>query len=226
MKKLLLLAVMALTLVGANAATDGQTYEAVNGLKIVNRWTFDRVHTPKEYQNSPICHTRARTAVLSGDIIYVARSEEKSVVVSPGDTVVAAVVHRFSVKDGSELPDLDITYNGRPFGTFLGVNSIGVDNFGHLWVAPYTSEKATTVPLYMLDKESGELTLIANLEKGDVIARTDYYDLVGDITREQAPCKFVNAGTNVPTLYSWYAEQGEGFEGGFDGDTYLDATMF
>ena len=227
MKKFLLSAVMAvLAFVGASAATDGQTYEEVNGLKIVNLWSFDRVHTPKEFGASPICHTRARTAVMSGDVIYVARSEERAVVVAPGDTVVAAVVHRFSVKDGSQLPDLDITLDGRPFGMFLGVNQIGVDNFGHLWVAPYTSEKATTIPLYMLDKESGELTLIENLDKGDVIARTDYYDLVGDITREQAPCKIVNAGTNVATIYSWFAEQNGEFEGGFDGDTYLDITSF
>ena len=129
MKKFLLSAVMAvLAFVGASAATDGQTYEEVNGLKIVNLWSFDRVHTPKEFGASPICHTRARTAVMSGDVIYVARSEERAVVVAPGDTVVAAVVHRFSVKDGSQLPDLDITLDGRPFGMFLGVNQIGVDN--------------------------------------------------------------------------------------------------
>ncbi|MBQ0069885.1 MAG: dockerin type I repeat-containing protein, partial [Bacteroidales bacterium] len=227
MKKLLLVASMAiLAWAGASATTDGKTYEEVNGLKIVNCWSFDRVHTPKEFQASPICHTRARTAVMKDDVIYVPRSEEKAVVVAPGDTVVAAVVHRFSALDGKALPDLDITLDGRPFGTFLGVNSIGVDNFGHLWVAPYTSEKATSIPLYMLNGESGELTLIADLEKGDVIARTDYYDLVGDITREQAPCKVVNAGTNVPTLYSWFADVDGDFEGGFEGDTYLDATMF
>ena len=227
MKKFLLLASMAiLAWAGASATTDGKTYEEVNGLKIVNCWSFDRVHTPKEFQASPICHTRARTAVMKDDVIYVARSEEKAVVVTPGDTVVAAVVHRFSAIDGKALPDLDITLDGRPFGLFLGVNSIGVDNFGHLWVAPYTSEKATSIPLYMLNDESGELTLVANLEKGDVIARTDYYDLVGDITREQAPCKIVNAGTNVPTLYSWFADVDGDFEGGFEGDTYLDATMF
>ena len=226
MKKFFLLALTAIMALGASAATDGQKYDEVNGLKIKNLWSLDRVHTPKEYGESPICNTRARTAVLSDNVIYISHSEAKTIIAAPGDTVIAAVVYRLNALTGERMPDLDITYEGRPFGDFLGVNSIGVDNFGHLWCAPYTSEKAPSIPLYMIDKESGELTLVASLEKGDVIARTDYYDLVGDITRENAPCKIINPGTNVPTVYAWYSEKGGEFEGGFDGDTYLDVTEF
>ncbi len=213
-------------IVSMSAATDGQTYAEVNGLKIKNLWQLDRVHTPEAWANAGACNTRARTAVMAGDIVYVARSEAKAVVVAPGDTVSASVIYRYNVADGSELTPLDVTYAGRPYGVFLGVNQIGVDNFGHVWIAPYTSATATSIPFYTLDTESGELTLIADLEKGDVLARTDYADLVGDITREQADCKIVSMAASAATVYSWYAEQGGDFEGGFEGDTYLDIVDF
>ena len=49
MKKFLLVAALALiTAVSVMAKTDGQTYEPVNDLKLVNLWIQDRVHTPDE----------------------------------------------------------------------------------------------------------------------------------------------------------------------------------
>ena len=44
-KSLLLLFVVFVSALGAMAVTDGQTYPEVNGIKIVNKWIFDRVHT-------------------------------------------------------------------------------------------------------------------------------------------------------------------------------------
>ena len=47
MKKFLLTAALALVaFASAFAVTDGQTYEPVNGIKIVNSWILDRFHTP------------------------------------------------------------------------------------------------------------------------------------------------------------------------------------
>ena len=144
MKKFLLVAALALiTAVSVMAKTDGQTYEPVNDLKLVNLWIQDRVHTPDVFPKKDYCNTRARTAVMTNGVIYIARSEAKQVVVEKAtgnDTIQQAVVYRLDAKTGEELTPLDVTLNGQPFGDFLGINSIGVDNFGHVWVGPYSSE--------------------------------------------------------------------------------------
>ena len=211
----------------AFAVTDGQTYEPVNGIKIVNSWILDRFHTPTVFPKTEYCNTRARTAVMNNGVIYIARSEVKPAVVAPGDTVPQSVIYRLDAKTGAELPSLDVTLDGKPYGAFLGVNSIGRDNFGHIWVMPYTGEKAADIPVYTLNVETGELTLVTTLSKGDKIARTDYYDVIGDITREKAECNIMNAGTQVATIYRWHADQGaDEFEGGFEGDISLEITSF
>ena len=232
MKKFLLFALMAVA--GATAAfavTDGQTYADVNGYKLVNKWIYDRVHTAGTYTKDAICNARARTAVMQDGIIYVARSEEKAVIVD-GDTLAQAVLHRFDVKTGNALPDLDVTLNGKPYDTFLGVASIGRDNFGHIWVAPMTSNVATKIPFYQVNVETGALTLIAELQKGDCLNRTDYLDVMGDITREKAECNVMTVGNETsgsgsPTVYRWHCDKGEtAFEGGFDGDTYINFVTY
>jgi len=235
MKKLLLTAAIAvMAMAQAWAVTDGQTYAEYDGIKIANQWIFDRVHTTKDYMANPICNTRARTAVLNGDVIYVARSEEKAVIVG-NDTVSQSIIHRFSVKDGSALPDLELTLDGAPYSRFLGVASIGKDNFGHIWVAPMTSNLQVLVPIYIVDTETGELTLAGNLEKGEALARTDYLDLVGDITLKEAKCTIMTVGGSgsdpgVPSVYCWTQDQGEldpeGWEGGFEGDVFVDFTEY
>ena len=226
MKKFLLFATMAvMSATSALAATDKQTYEPVGELKIANQWVLDRVHTPDVFTKMDVCNTRARTATLFNDIVYVAHSEARTVVPAPGDTVVAAVIYRFDAKTGEQLPDLDVTLDGRPYGVFLGVNQIGVDDFGHMWVMPYTSETATTVKLYQLDPETGELTLIQELEKGDDIKRTDFYDLMGDLLREEATCTIMAAGsTEGSTVYRWFADYEDDFVGGFRGQPSLAIT--
>ncbi|MBR3100765.1 MAG: dockerin type I repeat-containing protein [Muribaculaceae bacterium] len=230
-KSLLTLALVALTCASAGAKTDGQVYEPVDGVKIANQWILDRVHTPETYTKMGVCNTRARTATMDEGIVYVSHSEAKTIVVAPGDTVVAAVIYRFDAKTGEQLPDLDVTLNGRPYGTFLGVTSIGVDNFHHIWVAPMTSDLATKIPFYMLDKETGELTLLQELEKGDVLHRTDYLDVMGDITRQEATCTvmtvaYATADPGWTTIYRWYADYDDEFVGGFKGQPSLEITEF
>lgn len=227
MKKFLLTAVLALVaFASAFAVTDGQTYEPVNGIKIVNSWILDRFHTPTVFPKAEYCNTRARTAVMNNGVIYIARSEVKAAVVAPGDTVAQSVIYRLDAKTGAELPALDVTLDGKPYGGLLAVNSIGRDNFGHIWVMPY-SEKKAEVPVYTLNVETGELTLVTTLSKGDKIARTDYYDVIGDITREKAECNIMAAAALAATIYRWHADQGaEEFEGGFEGDISLEITSF
>ncbi|MEE0454197.1 MAG: dockerin type I repeat-containing protein [Sodaliphilus sp.] len=227
MKKFLLTAALALVaFASAFAVTDGQTYEPVNGIKIVNSWILDRFHTPTVFPKAEYCNTRARTAVMNNGVIYIARSEVKAAVVAPGDTVAQSVIYRLDAKTGAELPALDVTLDGKPYGGLLAVNSIGRDNFGHVWVMPY-SEKKAEVPVYTLNVETGELTLVTTLSKGDKIARTDYYDVIGDITREKAECNIMAAAALAATIYRWHADQGaEEFEGGFEGDISLEITSF
>ena len=231
MKKSLLLLITLLTAaLSAWAVTDGQTYPEVNGIKIVNQWIFDRVHTPAAYTNSPICNQRARTATMDQGIIYVARSEERAVIIGT-DTISQSVIHRFSAADGTELEDLPLTLDGAPYGRFLGVASIGKDSFHHIWVAPMTSTAQQYIPVYLVDTETGELTLVVEMDKGDAPQRTDYLDVIGDLTLEQAECNIMTvagstADPGFPTLYRMHADQGGDWEGGFDGDPYMDIINF
>ena len=209
---------------------DPNGYETVNGISMRNLWLLDRFHYGVNELQSDYewCNTKARTAVLQEGVVYVARSEAKQII-TPGangnDTIMAAAIYRFDAMTGEEMAPLDVTLNGEPYGVFLGANSIGKDNFGHVWIAPYTSEKTADMPLYQVDIETGELTLVATLNKGDVIARTDYVDLVGDITLEQAECNVLSPGSGVPTVYGWHNDQGgdaDTWEGFFSGDPYMD----
>ena len=229
-KSILLIAMVAVAALSALAVTDGQTYPEVNGIKIVNQWIFDRVHSGTAYTSNDICNQRARTATMDQGIIYVARSEERAVIIGT-DTISQSVIHRFKAADGSQLPDLPLTLDGAPYGRFLGVASIGKDDFHHIWVAPMTSTVQQYVPVYQVDVETGELTLIVELDKGDAPQRTDYLDVVGDLTREQAECNIMTvsgstADPGFPTLYRMHADQGGDWEGGFDGDPYMDIINF
>ncbi|MBO4723076.1 MAG: dockerin type I repeat-containing protein [Muribaculaceae bacterium] len=235
MKKFLLVSMLvAIAFTSASAAglllkKDPNGYETVNGISMRNLWLLDRFHYGNlELEQMEWCNVKARTAVMQDGVVYVARSEAKQII-TPGtdgnDTIMSAVVYRFDALTGEEMTPLDVTLNGAPYGVFLGANSIGKDNFGHVWIAPYTSEKTADLPLYQLDTETGELTLVATLNKGDVIARTDYVDLVGDITLEQAECNVMTPGSQVPTVYGWHNDQGgdaDTWEGFFYGDPYMD----
>ena len=229
-KSFLLLFSLFMASFAAMAVTDGQTYEPVNGIKIVNQWIFDRVHCPTDYTSNDICNQRARTATMDQGIIYVARSEERAVIIG-SDTISQSVIHRFSAADGHQLEDLPLYLDGAPYGKFLGVASIGKDNFHHIWVAPMTSTVQQYVPVYLVDTETGELTLVVELDKGDAPQRTDYLDVIGDITLEQAECNIMTvsgstADPGFPTLYRMHADQGSEWEGGFDGDPYMDIINF
>ena len=230
MKKSLLLVIALVAALSAAAHTDGKQYPVVNGLKITNQWILDRVHAGDDYTKLDICSQRARTATMDQGIIYVARSEER-LVVENTDSIMQSVIHRFSAVDGSQLEDLPLTLDGKPYGRFLGVASIGKDSFHHIWVAPMTSNVQQYVPVYMVDTETGELTLIVELDKGDAPQRTDYLDVIGDLTREQAECNVMTvagstADPGFPTLYRMHADQGGDWEGGFDGDPYLEVVYF
>ena len=229
-KTIFLLLLLTAVSLGLQAKTDGQTYPEVNGIKIANQWILDRVHCGTGFTDLAICNQRARTATMDQGIIYISRSEELAAIVG-SDTIAQSVIHRLSAVDGSPLPDLPLTLDGAPYGRFLGVASIGKDSFHHIWVAPMTSTVQQTVPVYLVNTETGELTLVVEMDKGDAPQRTDYLDVIGDITLEQAECNIMTvsgatADPGFPTLYRMHADQGGEWEGGFDGDSYMDIINF
>jgi len=87
----------------------------------------------------------------------------------------------------------------------------------------------------MVDPETGALTRLATLDKGDVVTRNDYCDVVGDITLEQAECTIIGpgcvSGGGSPTVYGWHNDQGgdaDTWTGYFNDyvDPYMDFVEF
>ena len=227
MKKLLLFALMmASVAVSAWAVTDGVKYEKVNGIGIRNVWIQDRAHTPDVWASKPYCNTYARTAVMKDGFIYIARSNANTVIQGT-DTLSQSVIYKVDASTGELVKELPLTLDGKIYGgATLSSNTVGVDNFGHLYMAPFSSNLATVQPVYMVDKETGELTLMGELDKGDALQRCDYIDLMGDITREEAECNIMSVGASSEIIYRWHADQGGDWEGGFDGDPYLAILEF
>lgn len=227
MKKLLLFLFMSASAVASTwATTDGVKYEPVNDINIVNLWIQDRAHTPDVWSNKPYCNTSARTSVLTNGFIYISRTNANAVIQGT-DTLSQSVVYKLDAANGELVKELPLTLDGAIYGnTTLNANTVGVDNFGHLYISPYTSELATEQPVYLLDGETGELTLVANLDKGDALSRCDYIDVMGDLTREEAECNIMTVGASSELLYRWHADQGGDFEGGFEGDPYLAILDF
>lgn len=202
----------------------------MNGYKITNQWIFDRVHSGTAYTSNAICNQRARTATMDLGVIYVSRSEERTVIVD-NDTILQSIIHRFNATDGNQLEDLHLTLDGKPYGRFLGVASIGKDSFHHIWVAPMTRQDQRYVPVYLVDTQTGELTLVVEMDKGDALYRTDYIDVIGDLTLEKAECNIMAVSCSIadpgfPTLYRMHADLGGDWVGGFDGAPYMDIINF
>ena len=227
MRKLLLSALLiASAAVSAWAVTDGVKYDRVNGIGIKNVWIQDRAHTPEVWSDQPYCNTNARTAVMKDGYIYIARSNANTVIMGT-DTLSQSVIYKVDAATGQLIKELPLTLDGNIYGgATLSSNTVGMDNFGHLYMAPFSSNLATIQQVYMVDKETGELTLMGELDKGDALQRCDYIDVMGDITREEAECNIMSVGASSEYIYRWHAEQGDDWEGGFDGDPYLAILDF
>ena len=227
MKKLLLFALLVASAVAsAWAVTDGVNYERVNGIGIKNMWIQDRAHTADVWSNRPYCNTSARTAVMNDGFIYIARSNANTVIQGT-DTLSQSVIYKVDATNGELVKELQLTLDGNIYGgATLSSNTVGVDNFGHLYMAPFSSNLATVQPVYLVDKETGELTFVAELDKGDALQRCDYIDVMGDLTLEEAECNIMSVGASSEYIYRWHADQGGDWEGGFDGDPYLAIIDF
>ena len=214
------------TIISTWAVTDGVAYERVNDIGIKNLWIQDRAHTPNVWSEKPYCNTSARTAVMYNGFIYIARSNANTVIQGT-DTLSQSVIYKVDATNGELVKELPLTLDGKIYGgATLSSNTVGVDNFGHLYMAPFSSNLATIQAVYMVDKETGELTLMGELDKGDALQRCDYIDVMGDITREEAECNIMTVGASSEYIYRWHSDQGGDWEGGFDGDPYMAILDF
>ena len=234
MKKSLLFGAALLSTVSAFAVvTDGDTYEPVNDIKCVNAWILDRNHNADAFVGSRIESKQSRTCVVKDGVVYISSwAADDPEVTAPdekGNIVVqqAATVHKFNVEDGSYLGEIKVTLDGeRRTGTGV-INTIGVDNFGHIWVADMTFAGAEFFKVYTLDVETGACTLAASLPLGEEAPRIDYCDLVGDITLQEAPCTIMAAGSSSSVVFAFSCEKGSTeWYGNFEGSNKITITEF
>lgn len=230
MKKSLLLASAMLASVSAFAATDGLTYEASHGLTCSNRWTLDNKHTGTfNQENLPFVEfaDRVRTATIYPEANLVLLGYSKPVQLDGEEAAVnTAHIVSMSLVDGSGYKETALTANGELIRGLLCVNSIGVDNFGHIWFCGYAATTSTSpVILYKVDNlETGECTLVNEFllpaeEAATADGRMDYANLIGDITGAEAPCTIMwPLSNNYAKVHRWVREQGsDEWLGGFDG---------
>lgn len=220
MKKLLLSASLILAASTAFAVTDGQSYEAKKGLTITNLWTIDRVHNKADYEALAIANKSARTAATDGKVVYVGLSMEE------GQTT----LERFDLETGALLEPLALKLNGEAYLGTLCANQVGLDDYGHLYVAPYNTNSAGdgAFKVYLVNTENGELTLAGSnaMEFMGGIGRIDYCDVKGDLTGVESSCTVIAAASTADIIvYGWTMPQGSTeWEGAFTGMPYQQVT--
>ncbi len=235
MKKILLLATMAMAASTAFAVTDGVNYEKKGTLECKNLWIADRFHNNYEFARLSFMEmgTKARTACIAklGET-----NEDIKILVGWSPTITEgetsndyAKIVVYNFLSGKEEKVLQCTYNGAPITGQLCANQIGCDSYGHVWIAGYLSSTlkvtgegkdavvtgANAQRVYQVNMETGECTIVNDFALGEDdwsatnAGRIDYCSLVGDITLQEAPCVYMAAinGTNAP-VYGFRAEQG------------------
>ena len=233
MKKILLLATMALASSSAFAVIDGATYDVIDGLECKNIWIADRNHNDYDFLRYSFMKeyaTNARTACIAK---LGSKAEDVKIlvgwtpIVTEGETSTSfgkLVVINFLT--GKEEKVLQLTYEGKPITGTLCANQVGCDSYGHVYVAGMLSstlkivnEKDVTGAnahrVYQVNMETGECTIVNDFTLGEDdwsvtnSGRIDYCNLTGDITLQEAPCVYVAAinGTEAP-VYGFRAEQG------------------
>lgn len=233
MKKSLLIAAAALVSgTGfAQSTVDPATYEEVDGLVLKNRVLLSETNLGREefgkykwMTGTPGSARTACTANLDGkDVIVISQS-------AAADG--AAAIHIIDLATGEYLKTLSLTVDGAPLSGTLCANTIGCDDFNHVWVVGYAASTWVTPKdgsesygyenkFYTVDLKTGALTLAANValtpDDAEANGRVDYFDLVGDITRTEGRCAIAAVPTVGLTIYGWEAEQGGEFVPMFEG---------
>lgn len=220
MKKLLLSASLLLAASTAFAVTDGQSYEAKKGLTITNLWTIDRTHNAADYEKLAIANKSARTAATDGKVVYVGLSMEE------GQTT----LERFDLETGALMEPLALKLNGEAYVGNLCANQVGLDDYGHLYVAPFNANSVgdSAFKVYLVNTETGDLTLVGTntMDFLGGIGRIDYCDVKGDLTGAESSCTVIAAASNTDIIvFGWTMPQGSTeWEGAFNGMPYQQVT--
>jgi hypothetical protein len=223
MKKFLLFASFAALALTASAAigTDDQTYDAVDGFSCTNIWCMSQTHNTSSML-SFMQKDRCRSAAVHDGKLYIGDStnDDATIVDENGDLVNCCGIEVFDALTGEFLNKIKVTLEGTRISGLLCANSLGWDNFGHLWIAPLVMSKANGYKVYSVDPATGAATLQLSGSMTNV-GRIDYCDVVGDITRVEANCT-VMAVADPPatdaTVYRWSAAKGGTFKGGWNED--------
>lgn len=236
MKKSLLLASALVASFGAFAATDGNTYESVDG------YTFTSISANRAIDGkySALVNTAfpsldyVRTATILNGKVYVASSK---VLGGDGALMDQGAMAIFDAQTGEYEKTVQLTVDGAPLEGLLCANCIDHDNFGNLYVCGYrgtmwaSSEAnpegaANPLKVYSIDPATGACTLQAEVglteDDRSASGRVDFIDVAGDITRKDGRCVIMAApsGADNTYVYGWACEQGSDEFGGHlvDGD--------
>lgn len=231
MKKILLLATMAMAASSAFAVTDGLTYESKEGINCKNLWIADRIHNTYGLGQLPFMEMpgKARTACIAtlGD-----KPEDVKILVGYSKTITEgetsndyAHIVVFDFLSGKYEKTVQCTYEGKPISGTLCANQVGCDSYGHVYMAGYLATTlkadgnavsgANAQRVYNVDLETGACTIVNDFALGEDdwmvtnAGRIDYCNLTGDITLQEAPCVYVAAIANGGNaVYGFRAEQG------------------
>ena len=236
MKKFLLLGAAVLGLSSMATAqdfadgvcNDGYTYEtdAATGVTCTNKWVISRVSNPDTFLGLQFVKdyaTKARTAAIDTERgkIYIGYS--KTVVTGEGDEATSndyAHLVIFDLKTGKYEKELPLTCDGADINGLLCANQVGIDDYGHVWICGmYSDVNAKPAQIYVVENfETGACKNVGQWklpdEETDAAGRIDYWDVVGDITGEEANAVCmgavgVTAGGEKLCLYRWELAQGE-----------------
>lgn len=206
----------------AGPVVDNYNYGEVDGVKLTNLWLYARNYDNWTVDNLPFVEDwdRTRTATVANGKVYLGYSHK----IMQGDALNSGSAHYvvLDLETGKYEKTVQVTVDGNTVDALLACNQIGTDDFGNLWFAGFASNLwneygARQINVYHItDPETGaaEVAFTVSLpedesEAGD--ARVDYYDLVGDVTGQQAGTVFMTAScenSTAPYIYGWQRDQG------------------
>lgn len=235
MKKSLLFASMGLLSLSVMAqGIDPATYTKKEGYELKNLWLMGCGETQvganewaalADHFANP---AKATSAARLGDKIYISCNQSWGV--GEGGEKIMTDDHHLVVLDaatGKFIKEIPLTINGQPSTGLIQANCLNTDDFGHLWITPYVAPmylideatgevKTKPLPLYQVNPETGEMTLINSFVLDDIDgpsvsvgnSRVDFCAVTGDITREKARCAFMAVVNDVAAVCAWHSEQG------------------
>lgn len=230
----------------ANAETDGCTYDVVDGTVLTSKWiasnTVDARTWTQDYTDLSMAKG-ARTATI-GKV----GGKEKILITQTGPATeeleAPGYMYIMDFFTGKLEKKLQLSCEGKPLNGTLCVNQVGCDDFGHVWVCGYkgtsyvvndedpSKSYSNPIVVYQVtDFETGACTkafeVILPEDEKDAAGRLDYYDIIGDITRQEAACVIMSpvAGASNLFVYGWRAEQGGEFGPLMSDGEYVSGIM-